>query len=40
MADLTDIITQRDTIVVVGPGGVGKTTTSAALALQRGRAGL
>ena len=39
MADLAELIASRDTIVVVGPGGVGKTTTSASLALQAARSG-
>jgi anion-transporting ArsA/GET3 family ATPase len=39
MADLAELIASRDTIVVVGPGGVGKTTTSASLALHAARSG-
>ncbi|MDP6943966.1 MAG: ArsA-related P-loop ATPase [Myxococcota bacterium] len=39
MTDLARLIESRDTIIVVGPGGVGKTTTSAALAVHAARMG-
>ena len=39
MADLAELIANRDTVVVVGPGGVGKTTTSASIALHAARQG-
>ena len=39
MSPLHGLITQKRTLVVVGPGGVGKTTTSASLALQAARQG-
>lgn len=37
---LQELLTSKKTLIVVGPGGVGKTTTSAALAVQAARAGL
>jgi anion-transporting ArsA/GET3 family ATPase len=37
---LETLLTEKKTIVVVGPGGVGKTTTSAALAVHAARLGL
>ena len=39
MGELAQLIASRDTIVVVGPGGVGKTTTSAAIAVHAARQG-
>jgi anion-transporting ArsA/GET3 family ATPase len=37
---LQRLLETKKTLIVVGPGGVGKTTTSAALAVQAARAGL
>jgi anion-transporting ArsA/GET3 family ATPase len=37
---LESLLTSRKTLIVVGPGGVGKTTTSAALAVHAARLGL
>ncbi len=37
--DLSEILAQKRIIVCVGPGGVGKTTTAAALALEAARRG-
>lgn len=37
--DLSEILAQKRVIVCVGPGGVGKTTTAAALALEAARRG-
>jgi len=37
---LQDLLTSKKTLIVVGPGGVGKTTTSAALAVHAARSGL
>ena len=34
MPSLSQLLQSRSTLICVGPGGVGKTTTSAALALQ------
>ena len=39
MADLAELVATRDTIVVIGPGGVGKTTTSAAIAVHAAKSG-
>ena len=39
MSDLAQLISERDTVVVIGPGGVGKTTTSASIALHAARQG-
>jgi len=39
MSELAQLVASRDTIVVVGPGGVGKTTTAAALAVHAARTG-
>ena len=39
MAKLAELIAGRDTVIVVGPGGVGKTTTSASIALHAARQG-
>ncbi|HEY0520440.1 MAG TPA: ArsA family ATPase [Ilumatobacteraceae bacterium] len=39
MSDLTDLITAADVVVCCGSGGVGKTTTAAALGLQAARDG-
>ncbi len=39
MAELAQLIAARDTVVVIGPGGVGKTTTSASIALYAARQG-
>lgn len=40
MAGLKDLLNEKKTIIVVGPGGVGKTTTAASFAVQGARAGL
>jgi len=37
---LSELVNNRRTLIVVGPGGVGKTTTSAAVALMGARMGL
>ncbi len=39
MADLAQLLGTRETIIVVGSGGVGKTTTAAAIAVQAARQG-
>ena len=39
MAELAELVADRDTIVVIGPGGVGKTTTSASIAFHAARQG-
>jgi anion-transporting ArsA/GET3 family ATPase len=39
MSELAQLVASRDTIVVVGPGGVGKTTTAAALAVHAAQTG-
>ena len=37
--DLTPIMAEREVVVCTGPGGVGKTTTAAALAVAAARLG-
>ena len=39
MSTFEDILTERTVIVVVGSGGVGKTTTAAALGLRAAQLG-
>ena len=38
-SDLTTLVTERHIVICAGPGGVGKTTTAAAIALQGARLG-
>ncbi|MFT7581626.1 MAG: anion-transporting ArsA/GET3 family ATPase [Myxococcota bacterium] len=40
MQPLSELLEKKRTLIVVGPGGVGKTTTSAAFAVQAARMGL